>query len=94
MKTYPDFTKLLNQHLAEKDRSGAWLAQRLELDASTVARWRNGDGRPKDPETVIRIADVLSLTRADRQALLVATDYAFVEAPAAPFTRTIPIASR
>lgn len=77
---HPEFAALLNQALAQNHRSGSWLARQLGIDPSTVARWRNGDSRPKNPETIIRISDILGIhQRMARQRLIIAAGYAYVE---------------
>ena len=61
MNYYPEFAELLNEHLKKKDRTPTWLARRLGMNPSTVARWLNHNRRPGSPETVIRIADILGI---------------------------------
>lgn len=79
MNYYPAFAELLNQYLAQADRSGAWLAQRLGVNPTTVTRWRNGDTRPHSPEMVIRLADVLGLHEPTaRQQFLYNAGYGYL----------------
>lgn len=78
MSYYPDFAELLDQYLSAQERSGAWLAQRLEVNPATVTRWRNGDSRPNRPEVVIQIADVLRIHGDERQRLLHAAGYGYL----------------
>lgn len=80
MGYYPEFAKLLDQYLTDRDRSGAWLAQRLAVNPATVTRWRNGDSRPNKPEIVIQLADLLGVHGEERQRLLVAAGYGYIEA--------------
>ncbi|MGB5047314.1 MAG: helix-turn-helix transcriptional regulator, partial [Caldilineaceae bacterium] len=61
MAYQPEFAELIVQALTRLDRSPAWLAQRLGVNPSTVSRWLNQSGRPADPETVVRVADILGL---------------------------------
>lgn len=95
MNYYPDFAGLLNYYLQRADqRSAAWLARKLALHPSTVAKWLNGDSRPRRPEVVIQIADILQVYSAEeRQKLLQAAGYGYfaqaeqlatTAAPAAP----------
>ena len=87
MSIYPEFAALLEQYLQRTDRSAAWLAKGLKVDASTVAKWRSGDSRPKDPETVIRMADLLGVhNKAERETLLRAAGYGYQETAVAGAT--------
>ena len=75
---YHEFAHLLEEHLQRVDRSAAWLAGRLKLTPGAVSRWLSGESRPKDPETIIRIADILGVhDHTQRQALLVAAGYGY-----------------
>lgn len=75
------FADILMQRLRGIDRTAKWLADRLKTSPSTVTRWLSGDTRPQDPDTVIRIADVLGIhQREERQRLLELVGYAYVEA--------------
>ena len=78
MEQEPTFGELLSRHLRNRGESPQWLANRLQRNASTVSRWINGDTRPRDQETIVRIADVLGITnRAERRALFTAAGMAF-----------------
>ncbi|MCB0139233.1 MAG: SUMF1/EgtB/PvdO family nonheme iron enzyme [Caldilineaceae bacterium] len=74
-----DFGDLLDKYLADLDRSGNWLAQRLGVSVTTVTRWRNGATRPKDQETVLRIADVLNISGRERAQFFDAAGYVYTE---------------
>lgn len=80
MNHYPEFASLLNHYLQRADqRSAAWLARKLQLHPSTVAKWLNGDSRPRRPEVVIQLADILQVyDAAERQKLLQAAGYGYV----------------
>ena len=80
MNYYPEFAGLLNYHLQRADqRSAAWLARKLALHPSTVTKWLNGDSRPRRPEVVIQLADILQVYGAEeRQKLLQAAGYGYV----------------
>lgn len=81
--SYPEFGRLLNEHLGREDRRPADLARYLNVEPSTVGRWLNDGRRPGDPETVGRICDYLRIkTAADKQGLFEAAGYAYVERPA------------
>ncbi|MBP6440325.1 MAG: helix-turn-helix transcriptional regulator [Caldilineaceae bacterium] len=54
-----------------QDRSASWLAQRLDVSLSTVARWLNHDTRPGTATMVTQVAEVLGIA-ARRQERLVA----------------------
>lgn len=74
---YARFGELLNKYLNLRDRSAKWLAQRLRVSPSTVTRWVNGETRPKEPERVVAILDVLSVNgRKERTEMLEAAGYA------------------
>jgi predicted ATPase/tetratricopeptide (TPR) repeat protein len=80
MILFPEFSRLLTQYLAQRDRSPAWLARRLRVHRATVSRWLNEATRPATPELVIRVADVLGVyTPAERGALLAAAGFAYQE---------------
>jgi len=89
MAYQPEFAELLTQSLARLDRSPAWLAQRLGVNPSTVSRWLNQSGRPADPETVVRVADILGIP-AQMQALLAAAGYGYVEGESQPAPPPLP----
>ncbi|MCL4832942.1 MAG: helix-turn-helix domain-containing protein [Caldilineaceae bacterium] len=93
MAYLPEFAETLNQALTRLDRSPAWLAQRLGVNASTVSRWLNQSGRPADPEMVVRLADVLGLT-AQLSELLAAAGYGYVESGPAPAPAPPPAAAQ
>lgn len=76
MTYYPEFSRLLNQALLRQDRSASWLAQRLDVSPSTVARWLNHGTRPGSAAAVAQIADVLGIT-AQRQMLMAAAGFAY-----------------
>jgi hypothetical protein len=77
------FGELLNEHLLRNDRPAAWLADRLGHYPSTVTRWLSDESRPRDLETVVRIADILGVRAGDeRQALIESAGFAYFEAPA------------
>jgi predicted ATPase/transcriptional regulator with XRE-family HTH domain len=80
MSYYPQFAGRLNRELQRQDRSASWLAQRLDVSPSTVARWLNHGTRPGTPEIVVQIADVLGIT-SDREALLTSAGYGYVQSP-------------
>lgn len=76
MSYYPEFAKLLNQHITEQDRSASWLARRLKVNPYTVTRWLNDATRPGSFNRVIQIADILGIHDAyERQALLEGAGY-------------------
>ena len=83
MSYYPDFAALLSSHLVRaNDRSASWLARKLGVHPSTVNYWQNGRSRPKDPETIVRIADILGIHEpSDRYELLNAAGYGYQERP-------------
>lgn len=84
---YPRFAELLDYHLTRTERSGSWLADRLEMNPSAVTRWRNGTSRPNSPELVNRIADILGVHDVEeRRHLLAAAGYAAILNPPTPVT--------
>jgi predicted ATPase/transcriptional regulator with XRE-family HTH domain len=74
MTYYPEFSRLLNRELQRQDRSASWLALRLDVSPSTVARWLNHDTRPSTAATVTEIAAVLGIS-ARKHELLVAAGF-------------------
>ena len=78
MNYHPEFSELINDALTHLNRSPSWLAQRLSMNPSTVSRWLNQGMRPRDPETVVRIADILGLS-AQVQVLLKAAGFGYTE---------------
>ena len=80
MSYYPDFAALVNDALARLDHSPTWLAGQLGVYPSTVTRWLNEGTRPRNPETVVRVADLLGLASA-KQALLIAAGFGYQEMP-------------
>ena len=75
MNNYPEFSRLLNQHLYENKRSASWLAKELNLHSWTVSRWLNYDTRPGAGDVVLHIAEIFELGEAARDQLLKAADY-------------------
>ena len=84
MSYYPEFSHLVEEALRRFDHPPSWLAKRLGVNASTVSRWLNQGRHPRDPETVVRVADVLGLG-VERQTLLTATGFGyFAGSPSEP----------
>lgn len=89
---FPRFADLLGDALAQRDLPQTWLARQLGVSSNTVNRWLTDYARPGSPEMVVRIADILSIDRAE---LLIAAGYGYQEgsisegriisAPAQPF---------
>ncbi len=46
--------------LAEKNKTGKWLAEQLDKDPSTVSKWCSNSSQPQ-LDTVIRIAELLNV---------------------------------
>ena len=94
MSYYPDFAELIDQSLTRLDRPGAWLAERLGVNPTTVSRWRSGQARPGSPELVERIADCLGIHGEERTRLFQSVGYAFIEADeeeVVPFAQSLSI---
>ncbi|MCB0121038.1 MAG: helix-turn-helix transcriptional regulator [Caldilineaceae bacterium] len=81
MSNYSVFANLLDEYLTRRERSGAWLAQRLHINPATVSRWRNGDSRPGSPEVVVQMADLLQISAHDCAQMLAAIGYAAAPMP-------------
>ncbi|MEZ4864836.1 MAG: AAA family ATPase [Caldilineaceae bacterium] len=81
MTYYPEFARLLNEELQRQERPASWLAQRLGVSPSTVARWLNHGTRPRSPEVVRQIVDSLGVT-AHYQSFLAAAGFGYQ--PSAP----------
>ncbi len=78
MTYYPEFSNRLNRELQSQDRSASWLAHRLHVSPSTVARWLNDGTRPGTPETVVKICDVLGIS-SQKQTLLTSAGYGYAQ---------------
>lgn len=93
MNYYPEFASLLNSYLQRADqRSAAWLARKLQLHPSTVAKWLNGDSRPRRPELVIQLADILQVyDTEERQKLLQAAGYGYMAPEKQALSTAIPV---
>lgn len=76
MTYYPEFAHLLNEELQRQERPASWLAQRLGVSPSTVARWLNHGTRPRSPAIVGQIADILGIT-TQQPELLTAAGYSY-----------------
>ncbi|MDE6499402.1 MAG: helix-turn-helix transcriptional regulator [Rikenella sp.] len=50
--------------LAEKNKTGKWLAEQLDKDPSTVSKWCSNSSQPQ-LDTVIRIAELLGVDIKD-----------------------------
>lgn len=46
--------------LAEKNKTGKWLAEQLGKDPSTISKWYSNSSQPQ-LDTVIRIAELLEV---------------------------------
>lgn len=46
--------------LAEKNKTGKWLAKQLDKDPSTVSKWCSNSSQPQ-LDTIIRIAELLEV---------------------------------
>ncbi len=46
--------------LAEKNKTGKWLAEQLGKDPSTVSKWCSNSSQPQ-LDTVVRIAELLEI---------------------------------
>lgn len=77
MSRFPQLAEQLSQWLQHEERSASWVANRLEINPSTVNRWVNGETRPNSPEEVLRLCDVLGLHKGEQHnAMLAAAGYA------------------
>ncbi|MCB9151613.1 MAG: helix-turn-helix domain-containing protein [Caldilineaceae bacterium] len=75
MSFYPEFGELFDAYLSGVDMSGAQLARRLNVNPATITRWRNGQSRPRTPELVVRLADLLGIYGAEREELVRSAGY-------------------
>lgn len=72
----PTFADLLAAHIARAGISDADLARRIGISRLTLIRWKEGvTSRPRYREDVLRCAELLRLTPAERDALLTAADF-------------------
>ena len=72
----PTFATLLKTHRDTAQRSQKDLAQATGIDQSYIARLERGNRTPPDRPLVVRLADALALSDADRQRLLRAAGHA------------------
>ena len=93
MTYLPGFADLINRALTRMDRSPSWLAQRIDVNPSTVSRWLNQGARPGDPEIVVRIADVLGLS-SQVQELLSAAGFGYIQTGSPKVTSPSPSAAQ
>jgi len=71
-----EFARLLHHQLEVRHMSGRELARRLRVNATTAARWRNGENLPEDAETIQRLLDILGVRgKEERQAFYDAAGY-------------------
>ena len=67
------FGELLSEYINQTGVSDAELARRLGISRQTVFRWREGlTQRPRHREDVLRMAEMLRLSPAERDQLLLA----------------------
>jgi transcriptional regulator with XRE-family HTH domain len=77
MNTERDFASLLDHYLWKREVSARKLAKWLDVDLSTVSRWRSGVTRPRDLERVEKIAQLLRIPEgAERYAFARAAGFA------------------
>ena len=77
-----EFARLLNDRLNARGQSGSWLARRLRVSPSTVARWRNSDTLPESADIIGRVLDVLGvLDGEERKAFYEAAGYVVEDKP-------------
>ena len=50
--------------LAEKNRTGKWLAEQLQKNEATVSRWCSNTSQPS-LEALTKIAEILNMDRKD-----------------------------
>ena len=50
--------------LAEKNKTGKWLAEQLQKNESTISRWCSNTSQPS-LEVLTRIAEILNMDRKD-----------------------------
>lgn len=73
-----NFALALNKHLLDLDRPVSWLARRLGISVSKATRWSSGTKLPGMDE-IFDIAKVLDIDSNERQNLLLAAGYNYVE---------------
>jgi len=69
-----DIARLLEQLRSERGLSKADLAKRSNLDPSSITRFEQGARHP-DRETVLQLADAMTLPLVERDRLLAAAGY-------------------
>ena len=70
------FAELLTEYMARIGIGDAEMARRIGVSRLTLIRWKEGvTGRPRYREDVVRCADLLRLTPAERDGLLLAAGF-------------------
>ncbi len=72
--TVPGFSRLLERLRDERGWSKADLAKRAGLDPSSITRFEQGNRHP-DRDTVLHLANTMSLPLVDRDLLLASAGY-------------------
>lgn len=75
MSYYPDFAKRLNELLVKADRNAAWLARQVGVQPATVSRWLSGENRPRNLESVYKIAKAFELDEENTAELIADVGY-------------------
>ncbi len=69
------FGDLLRRFRVLENMSQKGLADELHMNRNTVVSWEGGDYLPKERETVLRLAEVLSLSPVETNNLLIAANF-------------------
>ena len=78
------FAELLTEYMARIGIGDAEMARRIGVSRLTLIRWKEGvTTRPRYREDVLKCADLLRLTPAERDSLLLAAGFSPDAAPAA-----------
>ena len=83
------FAELLTEYMARIGIGDAEMARRIGVSRLTLIRWKEGvTARPRYREDVLKCADLLRLTPAERDSLLLAAGFSPDAAPAVDETQS------
>lgn len=75
MENHQTFGELLKIYIREAGYNQSNLAEKIEIDRSTISRWVNDVAQPNDLGQVLKIADFLKLKDGKRERLIRAFGY-------------------
>jgi hypothetical protein len=70
-----EFSNLLNSYLQREDLPANWLAKKVGVHRSTIARWLDGSTHPDTPDKILDISRYLHLDQEETNALLISCNF-------------------